>query len=110
VYRYINQPKEIRYVKYYNDKLTMYMVSYNDNRSSDKWCSSIQHIQYFQGVRKINMTFHIWMGLLAILSSFVLSFLGVILMIHLDVWTGVLLIITGMVCLLRALPRIREDI
>jgi uncharacterized membrane protein len=56
------------------------------------------------------MTFHIWMGLLAILSSFVLSFLGVILMIHLDVWTGVLLIITGMVCLLRALPRIREDI
>jgi hypothetical protein len=54
------------------------------------------------------MTFHIWMGLIAILSSFVLSFLGVILMIHLDVWTGVLLIITGMVCLLRALPRIRE--
>jgi hypothetical protein len=54
------------------------------------------------------MTFHIWMGLLAILSSFVLSFLGVILMIHLDVWTGVLLIITGMVCLLRALPRIQR--
>jgi hypothetical protein len=47
---------------------------------------------------------------MAILSSFVLSFLGVILMIHLDVWTGVLLIITGMVCLLRALPKIKEDI
>ena len=56
------------------------------------------------------MTFHIWMGLIAILSSFVLSFLGVILMIHLDFWTGVLLTITGMVCLLRALPRISEEI
>jgi hypothetical protein len=56
------------------------------------------------------MTFHIWMGLLAILSSFVMSFLGVILMIHLDFWTGVLLTITGMVCLLRALPRISDEI
>ena len=88
----------------------MYMVSYNDNGSSDKWCSSIQSIQYFQGVPEINMTFHIWMGLIAILSSFVMSLLGVVLMIHLDFWTGVLLTITGMVCLLRALPRIQEDI
>ena len=56
------------------------------------------------------MTFHIWIGLLAILSSFVISFLGVILMIHLDFWLGVLLTITGMVCLLRALPRISDEI
>jgi len=56
------------------------------------------------------MTFHIWMSLLAILSSFVMSFLGVILIIHLDFWTGILLTITGIVCLLRALPRINEEI
>jgi len=56
------------------------------------------------------MTFHIWMGLIAVLSSFVMSLLGVILMIHLDFWTGLLLTITGMVCLLRALPRMRDDI
>ena len=56
------------------------------------------------------MTLHMWLGLIAILSSFVMSFLGVILMIHLDFWLGVLLTITGMVCLLRALPRISEDI
>ena len=64
----------------------------------------------FATKRRNNMTFHIWMGLLAILSSFVMSFLGVILMIHLDFWTGILLTITGMVCLLRALPRINEEI
>jgi hypothetical protein len=56
------------------------------------------------------MTFHIWMGLIAILSSFVMSLLGVILMIHLDFWTGVLLTITGMFCLIRNIPRMREDI
>ena len=56
------------------------------------------------------MTLHMWLGLIAILSSFVMSFLGVILMIHLDFWLGVLLTITGMVCLLRTLPRINEDI
>ena len=56
------------------------------------------------------MTFHIWMSLLAILSSFVMSFLGVILMIHLDFWLGVLLTITGMICLIRNIPRIKEDI
>ena len=100
--------KEIRYVKYYNDKPIVYMVSYNDNRSSDKWCSSLWSIQYFQG-SKI-MTLHIWLGLIAILSSFVMSFLGVILMIHLDFWLGVLLTITGIVCLIRNIPRIGEDI
>ena len=50
------------------------------------------------------------MGLIAILSSFVISFLGVILMVHLDFWLGLLLMITGMVCLLRAIPRTNEEI
>jgi len=49
--------KEIRYVKYYNDKPTMYMVSYNDNRSSDKWCSSLWSIQYFQGSKIMEMMY-----------------------------------------------------
>jgi len=56
------------------------------------------------------MTFHIWMGLLAILSSFVISFLGVILMVHLNFWLGLLLMMTGMVCLLKAIPRTNEEI
>jgi len=56
------------------------------------------------------MTLHMWLGLIAILSSFVMSFLGVILMIHLDFWLGVLLTITGMVCLIRNIPRIGDDI
>jgi len=41
VCRYINQPKEIRYVKYYNDKPTMYMVNYNDIRSSNRGGGSL---------------------------------------------------------------------
>ena len=49
--------KEIRYVKYYNDKPTMYMVNYNDNRSSDKWCSSLWYIQYFQGSKIMEMMY-----------------------------------------------------
>ncbi len=49
--------KEIRYVKYYNDKPIVYMANYNDNRSSDKWCSSLWYIQYFQGSKIMEMMY-----------------------------------------------------
>ena len=39
--------------------------------------------------------------LIALLSSFVMAFLGVVLMVHLDALTGILLSIAGCVCMLR---------
>ena len=46
--------------------------------------------------------------LIALLSSFVMAFLGVVLMVHLDVLTGVLLSITGCVCMLRTMYHINN--
>tara|TARA_Y100000310_G_C20002728_1_gene499298 strand:+ start:254 stop:427 length:174 start_codon:yes stop_codon:yes gene_type:complete len=46
--------------------------------------------------------------LLALLSSFVMAFLGVVLMVHLDVLTGVLLSIAGCVCMLRTMYHINN--
>ena len=46
--------------------------------------------------------------LIALLSSFVMAFLGVVLMVHLDVLTGVLLSIAGCVCMLRTMYHINN--
>ena len=46
--------------------------------------------------------------LIALLSSFVMAFLGVVLMAHLDVLTGILLSITGCVCMLRTMHHINN--
>ena len=46
--------------------------------------------------------------LIALLSSFVMAFLGVVLMVHLDTLTGILLSITGCVCMLRTFNHINN--
>ena len=46
--------------------------------------------------------------LIALLSSFVMAFLGVVLMVHLDALTGVMLSIVGCVCMLRTLHHINK--
>jgi len=46
--------------------------------------------------------------LLALLSSFVIALMGVVLMVHLDVLTGVLLSITGCVMMLRTMYHINN--
>ena len=46
--------------------------------------------------------------LLALLSSFVMAFLGVMLMVHLDALTGILLSIAGCVMMLRTMYHINN--
>jgi hypothetical protein len=46
--------------------------------------------------------------LIALLSSFVMAFLGVVLMVHLDALTGVMLSIVGCVCMLRTIHHINN--
>jgi len=48
------------------------------------------------------------MLLLGLLSSFVMAFLGVVLMVHFDPLTGILLAITGCICVLRVMHHIQE--
>jgi len=47
--------------------------------------------------------------LIALLSSFVMAFLGVILMVHLDPLTGLLISIAGCVCMLRTFYHINNQ-
>ena len=47
--------------------------------------------------------------LIALLSSFVMAFLGVVLMVHLDILTGLLISIGGCVCMLRTLHHINNQ-
>ena len=46
--------------------------------------------------------------LIALLSSFVMAFLGVVLMVHLDLFTGIMLSIAGCVCMLRTMHHINN--
>ena len=46
--------------------------------------------------------------LLALLSSFVIALMGVVLMVHLDVLTGILLSIAGCVCMIRVMYHINN--
>jgi hypothetical protein len=46
--------------------------------------------------------------LIALLSSFVMAFLGVVLMVHLDPLTGLILSIVGCVCMLRVMYHINN--
>ena len=46
--------------------------------------------------------------LIALLSSFVMAFLGVVLMVHLDALTGIMLSIAGCVCMLRTFHHINN--
>ena len=46
--------------------------------------------------------------LIALLSSFVMAFLGVVLMVHLDPLMGLILSIIGCVCMLRTLHHINK--
>ena len=46
---------------------------------------------------------------MALLSSFVMAFLGVVLMVHLDILTGLLISIGGCVCMLRTLHHINNQ-
>jgi hypothetical protein len=46
--------------------------------------------------------------LIALLSSFVMAFLGVVLMVHLDALTGILLSTAGCVCMLRVMYHINN--
>ena len=48
------------------------------------------------------------MLILSLLSSFVLAFLGVVLMVHFDPLLGIVLAITGCVCAIRSMYRIQE--
>ena len=48
------------------------------------------------------------MFLLGILSSFVIAFLGVVLMVHFDPMLGIILAITGCICFLRVMYHIQE--
>ncbi len=48
------------------------------------------------------------LNLIALLSSFVMAFLGVVLMVHLDALTGIMLSIVGCVCMLRTLHNINN--
>jgi len=48
------------------------------------------------------------MLILSLLSSFVLAFLGVVLMVHFDPLLGIVLAITGCVCVLRSMYHIQE--
>ena len=47
-------------------------------------------------------------SLIALLSSFVIALMGVVLMVHLDVLTGVLLSITGCVMMLKTIHNINK--
>ena len=47
--------------------------------------------------------------LIALLSSFVMAFLGVVVTVHLDPLTGVLLSIAGVVCMLRTFHHINNQ-
>ena len=47
--------------------------------------------------------------IMALLSSFVMAFLGVVLMVHLDILTGLLISIVGCVCMLRTLHHINNQ-
>ena len=48
------------------------------------------------------------MLLLGLLSGFVIAFLGVVLMIHYDPILGIILAITGCICVLRVMYHIQE--
>ena len=48
------------------------------------------------------------MLLLGLLSSFVIAFLGVVLMVHFDPMLGIILAITGCVCAIRVMYHIQE--
>ena len=48
------------------------------------------------------------MLILSLLSSFVIAFLGVVLMVHFDPLLGIVLAITGCVCVLRVMYHIQE--
>ncbi len=48
------------------------------------------------------------MLLLGLLSSFVIAFLGVVLMVHFDPMLGIILTITGCICVLRVMYHIQE--
>ena len=47
--------------------------------------------------------------LIALLSSFFMAFLGVVLMVHLDPLTGLLISIAGCVCMLRTFHHINNQ-
>tara|TARA_R100001082_G_scaffold110616_1_gene91051 strand:- start:267 stop:434 length:168 start_codon:yes stop_codon:yes gene_type:complete len=47
--------------------------------------------------------------IMALLSSFVMAFLGVILMLHLDILTGLLISMGGCVCMLRTFHHINNQ-
>jgi len=47
--------------------------------------------------------------IMALLSSFVMAFLGVILMLHLDISTGLLVLIGGFICMFRTLHHINNQ-
>ena len=48
------------------------------------------------------------MLILGLLSSFVLAFLGVVLMVHYDPMLGIVLAITGCICSIRVMYHIQE--
>jgi len=47
--------------------------------------------------------------IMALLSSFVMAFLGVILMLHLDILTGLLILMGGCVCMFRTFHHINNQ-
>jgi len=47
--------------------------------------------------------------IMSLLSSFIMTFLGVILMLHLDISTGLLVLIGGFICMLRTLHHINNQ-
>ena len=47
--------------------------------------------------------------ILGLISSFVMAFLGVVLMVHLDPLTGLLISIAGCVCMLRTFHHINNQ-
>lgn len=50
-----------------------------------------------------------WLNIIQLLMSFVMAMMGVILMFHFDVLTGMLIILVGMYGMIRAMNRVHYE-
>ena len=50
-----------------------------------------------------------WLNIIQLLMSFVMAMMGVILMFHFDIFTGMLIILVGMYGMIRATNRVNYD-
>ena len=50
-----------------------------------------------------------WLSIIQLLMSFVMAMMGVILMFHIDILTGMLIILVGMYGMIRATNRVNYE-